>query len=169
MSIKGFYLCKCHKLRDTFPTSSSLQCVYNSLFQGFSSVWLFAWLNHTKFLSAEVLLKRRNKYNLAYKYSLLHKDNSFFLFAHYLQGNGPLAEIYLWREKKATLSALTEQIKHPDVQKVLEILQEAEPGFTEDLQMVLSDLRRHHMQAQDIAKFLSTLERHLKVAVLEKT
>lgn len=55
------------------------------------------------------------------------------------------------------------------MQKVLEILQEAEPGFTEDLQMVLSDLRRHHMQAQDIAKFLSTLERHLKVAVLEKT
>ncbi|NXD40158.1 DYH10 protein, partial [Copsychus sechellarum] len=78
------------------------------------------------------------------------------------QGNGPLAEIYLWREKNATLSALTAQIKFPEVQKVLEILQEAESGFTADLQIVLSDLRRHHMQAQDNAKFLSTLERHLK-------
>ncbi|NXA96715.1 DYH10 protein, partial [Melanocharis versteri] len=78
------------------------------------------------------------------------------------QGNGPLAEIDLWREKNATLSALTEQIKFPEVQKVLEILQEAEPEFTGDLQIVLSDLKKHHMEAQDNAKFLSTLERHVK-------
>ncbi|NXO84818.1 DYH10 protein, partial [Sitta europaea] len=78
------------------------------------------------------------------------------------QGNGPLAEIYLWREKNATLSALTEQIQLPEVQKVLEILQEAESKFPGDLQIVLSDLKKHHMQAQDSAKFLSTLERHLK-------
>lgn len=55
------------------------------------------------------------------------------------------------------------------MQKVLEILQEAESEFTGDLQMVLSDLKIHHMEAQDNAKFLSTLERHLKVSVLEKT
>ncbi|NWX59669.1 DYH10 protein, partial [Promerops cafer] len=78
------------------------------------------------------------------------------------QGNSPLAEINLWREKNATLSALTEQIKLPEVQKVLEILQEAESEFTGDLQIVLSDLKKHHMEAQDNAKFLSTLERHLK-------
>ncbi|NWW35004.1 DYH10 protein, partial [Panurus biarmicus] len=74
----------------------------------------------------------------------------------------PLAEIYLWCEKNATLSALTEQIKLPEVQKVLEILQEAESEFTGDLQIVLSDLKKHHMEAQDNAKFLSTLECHLK-------
>ncbi|NWR08618.1 DYH10 protein, partial [Paradoxornis webbianus] len=78
------------------------------------------------------------------------------------EGNGPLAEIDLWREKNATLSALTEQIKLPEVQKVLEILQEADSKFTGDLQIVLSDLKKHHMEAQDCAKFLSTLERHLK-------
>ncbi|NXB08037.1 DYH10 protein, partial [Cnemophilus loriae] len=78
------------------------------------------------------------------------------------QGNGPLAEIDLWRERNATLSALTGQIKLPEVQKVLEILQEAESEFTGDLQIVLSDLKKHHMAAQDNAKFLSTLERHLK-------
>ncbi|NXO06678.1 DYH10 protein, partial [Oriolus oriolus] len=78
------------------------------------------------------------------------------------QGNGPLAEIDLWREKNATLSALTGQIKFPEVQKVLEILQEAESEFTGDLQIVLSDLKKHHMEAQDNVKFLSTLERHLK-------
>ncbi|NXA82867.1 DYH10 protein, partial [Thryothorus ludovicianus] len=78
------------------------------------------------------------------------------------QGNGPLAEIYLWREKTATLRALTEQIQLPEVQKVLEILQQAECELTGDLQIVFSDLRKHHMQAQESAKFLSTLERHLK-------
>ncbi|NWR47610.1 DYH10 protein, partial [Regulus satrapa] len=78
------------------------------------------------------------------------------------QGKGPLAEIYLWREKNATLGALTEQLKLPEVRKVLGILQEAESEFSGDLQIVLSDLRKHHMQAQDIAKFLSTVERHLK-------
>ncbi|NXT69782.1 DYH10 protein, partial [Chaetops frenatus] len=78
------------------------------------------------------------------------------------QGNGPFAEIDLWRERNATLSALTEQIKLPEVQKVLKILQEAESKFTGDLHIVLSDLRKHHMEAQDNTKFLSTLERHLK-------
>ncbi|NXH02592.1 DYH10 protein, partial [Loxia leucoptera] len=78
------------------------------------------------------------------------------------QDNGPLAEIDLWRENDATLRALTEQMKLPEVQKVLAILQEAESEFTGDLQIVLSDLKKHHMEAQDNAKFLSTLERHLK-------
>lgn len=55
------------------------------------------------------------------------------------------------------------------MQKVLEILQEAESKFIGDLQIVLNDLKKHHMEAQDSAKFLSTLERHLKVPVLEKT
>ncbi|NXV97678.1 DYH10 protein, partial [Calonectris borealis] len=78
------------------------------------------------------------------------------------QGNGPLAEVDLWRERNDTLSALTEQTKLPDVQKVLEILQEAESKHIGDLQIVFSDLRKHHVEALDNVKFLSTLERHLK-------
>ncbi|NWV60845.1 DYH10 protein, partial [Malurus elegans] len=75
---------------------------------------------------------------------------------------GPLAEIDLWQEKNATLSALAVQIKLPEVQKALEILQEAKSKCAGDLQRVLSDLKKHHLEAQDNAKFLSTLERHLK-------
>ncbi|XP_009082982.1 PREDICTED: dynein heavy chain 10, axonemal, partial [Acanthisitta chloris] len=78
------------------------------------------------------------------------------------QGNGPLAEVNFWQEKSATLSALTEQTKLPEVQKVLEILQEAESKHVGDLQIVLSDLQKHHVEALDNVKFLSTLERHLK-------
>ncbi|NXY22177.1 DYH10 protein, partial [Atrichornis clamosus] len=78
------------------------------------------------------------------------------------QGNGPLAEVDLWRERNAVLSVLTEQTKFPEVQKVLEILEEAESECIGDLQIVLSDLKKHHMEAEDNVKFLSTLERHLK-------
>uniref|UniRef100_A0A8C5JCI3 Dynein-1, subspecies f n=1 Tax=Junco hyemalis TaxID=40217 RepID=A0A8C5JCI3_JUNHY len=78
------------------------------------------------------------------------------------EGNSPLAEINLWRENDAALRALTEQMKLPEVKKVMEVLQKAEPEFTGDLQIVLNDLKTHHMEAQDNAKFLSTLERHLK-------
>ncbi|NXI97836.1 DYH10 protein, partial [Psophia crepitans] len=78
------------------------------------------------------------------------------------QGNGPLAEVDLWCERNDTLSALTEQTKLPEVQKVLEILQEAESEHIGNLQIVLHDLRKHHVEALDNVKFLSTLERHLK-------
>ncbi|NWR30007.1 DYH10 protein, partial [Tachuris rubrigastra] len=78
------------------------------------------------------------------------------------QGDGALAEIDLWREKNATLSDLAEQTKLPEVQKVLEILQEAESECAGDLQRALSDLKKHHLEALDNVKFLSALERHLK-------
>ncbi|NWX71082.1 DYH10 protein, partial [Alca torda] len=78
------------------------------------------------------------------------------------QGDGPLAEVNLWRERNDTLSALAEQTKLPEVQKVLAILQEAESEHTGDLQIVLRDLRKRHVEALDNVKFLSTLERHLK-------
>ncbi|NXF83053.1 DYH10 protein, partial [Sclerurus mexicanus] len=78
------------------------------------------------------------------------------------QGNGPLAEIDLWRDKNATLSDLTEQTKLPGVQKVLKILQEAESEHIGELQIVLSDLKKYHVEALDNVKFLSTLERHLQ-------
>ncbi|NWI95283.1 DYH10 protein, partial [Pitta sordida] len=78
------------------------------------------------------------------------------------KGNGALAEIHLWREKNATLSALTEQTKLPEVQKVLEILQEAGSEQTGALQRVLSDLKKYNVEALDNVKFLSAVERHLK-------
>ncbi|NWR76527.1 DYH10 protein, partial [Centropus unirufus] len=77
------------------------------------------------------------------------------------QGNGPLAEVDLWREINDTLSALTEQTNLPEVQKVLDILQKAESERVGDLQIVLNDLRKHHVEALDNVKCLSSLERHL--------
>uniref|UniRef100_A0A8D2LCC4 Dynein axonemal heavy chain 10 n=1 Tax=Varanus komodoensis TaxID=61221 RepID=A0A8D2LCC4_VARKO len=78
------------------------------------------------------------------------------------QGNSPLAEIDLWRERNAALSALTEQIKLPLFKKVLQVLDTANIGIVENLQIVLNELCKHHVEAVDNVRFLSTLERHLK-------
>ncbi|XP_062480123.1 dynein axonemal heavy chain 10 isoform X3 [Pezoporus occidentalis] len=78
------------------------------------------------------------------------------------QGNGPLAEVDFWRQRNDTLRALAEQTKLPEMQKALQVLQEAESEYIGDLQIVLSDLRKYHAEALDNVKFLATLEHHLK-------
>lgn len=79
------------------------------------------------------------------------------------QGHGPLAEIEFWRERNATLSALYEQTKLPVVRKVLEVIKEADSLLVANLQPVLTDLFKLHMEASDNVRFLSTVERHFKV------
>lgn len=86
-----------------------------------------------------------------------------YLSSFHPQGNGPLAEIDLWRERNATLSALTQQLKLPLVKKVLEVLTAANIAIVDSLQIVINELCKHHVEAVDNVRFLSTLERHLKV------
>ncbi|XP_052023863.1 dynein axonemal heavy chain 10 [Apodemus sylvaticus] len=78
------------------------------------------------------------------------------------QGNGPLAEIEFWRERNATLSALYEQTKLPFVRKVFEVIKEAESMLTANVQPILTELFKLHMEASDNVRFLSTVERHFK-------
>ncbi|KAH0502213.1 Dynein heavy chain 10, axonemal [Microtus ochrogaster] len=78
------------------------------------------------------------------------------------QGNGPLAEIEFWSERNATLSALYEQTKLPFVRKVLDVIKEAESMLTANVQPVLTELFKLHMEASDNVRFLSTVERHFK-------
>ncbi|KAF4011790.1 hypothetical protein G4228_003492 [Cervus hanglu yarkandensis] len=78
------------------------------------------------------------------------------------QGNGPLAEIEFWRERNATLSALHEQTKLPIVRKVLDVIKESDSLLVANLQPVLTELFKFHMEASDNVRFLSTVERHFK-------
>uniref|UniRef100_A0A8C6BPZ6 Dynein axonemal heavy chain 10 n=1 Tax=Monodon monoceros TaxID=40151 RepID=A0A8C6BPZ6_MONMO len=78
------------------------------------------------------------------------------------QGNGPLAEIEFWRERNATLSALHEQTKLPVVRKVLDVIKESNSMLVANLQPVLTELFKLHMEASDNVRFLSTVERHFK-------
>lgn len=93
----------------------------------------------------------------------LHTDEDGSCVSVCLQGQGPLAEIEFWRERNATLSALYEQTKLPIVRKVLEVIKEADSLLVANLQPVLTDLFKLHMEASDNVRFLSTVERHFKV------
>lgn len=74
------------------------------------------------------------------------------------QGKGPLAEIDFWRERNAALSALVEQLKIPQVHKMLEAYSHLESDFDD----VKSELNKYYVEAKDNVRFLSTLERHFK-------
>ncbi|XP_021113286.1 dynein heavy chain 10, axonemal isoform X3 [Heterocephalus glaber] len=78
------------------------------------------------------------------------------------QGNGPLAEIEFWRERNATLSALHEQTKLPVVRKVLGAIRAADSMLVANVQPVLTELFKLHLEASDNVRFLSTVERHFK-------
>ncbi|XP_070572584.1 dynein axonemal heavy chain 10-like isoform X2 [Ptychodera flava] len=81
------------------------------------------------------------------------------------QGNGPLAEIDFWRERNATLSALSEQLKLPTVGKMLDIVAKKEgqdQAILQSFELNRSELNKYYTEAKDNVRFLSTLERHFK-------
>ncbi|XP_067862341.1 dynein axonemal heavy chain 10 [Heptranchias perlo] len=78
------------------------------------------------------------------------------------QGNGPLAEIDFWRERNATLSALMEQLKLPVVKKIIDFVSKVDQGLIQNLNLIVTDLTKYHVEAADNVRFLSTLERHFK-------
>ena len=81
-------------------------------------------------------------------------------------GNGPLPEIDFWRERNATLSALSEQIKLGSVKKMLEILAKkdimGDHAILQSFELHRSELNKYYVEAKDNVRFLSTLERHFK-------
>ncbi|XP_060895064.1 dynein axonemal heavy chain 10 [Labrus mixtus] len=78
------------------------------------------------------------------------------------QAPGPLAEIYFWQERAFILSALSEQLKQPVVDKILEVTTKAEAGVVQTLEGTVAELTKYRVEAEDNLCFLSTLERHFK-------
>ena len=75
---------------------------------------------------------------------------------------GPLAEIEYWRERNASLIALLEQLKRPEVMKMLNILRLAKNPVVDNFDMAKSELKKYSIEARENVRFLSTLERHFK-------
>ncbi|XP_030648846.1 dynein heavy chain 10, axonemal [Chanos chanos] len=78
------------------------------------------------------------------------------------QGPGPIAEVDLWRERSAVLSALSEQLKLPVVEKIMNVVAAAEPVAMQNLEMRMTELTRYYIESKDNVRFLGTLERQLK-------
>ena len=77
-------------------------------------------------------------------------------------GNGPLAEIEFWCERKAALSALAEQLKLPSVENTLEVLQKYQSPTAANFKRSRDELVKLHIEANENVRFLSTLERDFK-------
>ncbi|XP_058850532.1 dynein axonemal heavy chain 10 [Acipenser ruthenus] len=78
------------------------------------------------------------------------------------QGNGPMSEIDFWRERTATLSALSEQLKLPVVKRILEVMSRADPITVQNLDLAVTELSKYYVETVENVRFLGTLERHFK-------
>ena len=78
------------------------------------------------------------------------------------RGSGPLAEIDFWKERNSALGALSEQLKLPQVQKILEVLKAANVPSMSNFDYHRNEMSRYFIEAKDNVKFLTTLERHFK-------
>lgn len=77
-----------------------------------------------------------------------------------------MAEIKLWEERASVLNALSEQLKHPVVVKVLEVMTKADAGILQTLEGVITELTKYRLEADDNIRFLKILERHFMVSWL---
>ena len=78
------------------------------------------------------------------------------------RGSGPLAEIDFWKERNSALGALSEQLKLPQIQKILEVLKAANVPSLSNFDYHRNEMSRYFIEAKDNVKFLTTLERHFK-------
>nr|XP_023024309.1 dynein heavy chain 10, axonemal [Leptinotarsa decemlineata] len=82
-------------------------------------------------------------------------------------GNGPLPEYEYWHEREAALSSIVEQLKKPTLVRISNILEKAKSPVIDGFIHYQIDLRRYYSQAKENVKFLSTIQRQLKVISLE--
>ena len=79
----------------------------------------------------------------------------------------PIDEIAFWRRRLVALSTLCEQIRMPDVQRLLDVMSRVHLQQLTVFRDHAAELDRVYAEAKDNTKFLTTLERHFKV--LEST
>lgn len=73
---------------------------------------------------------------------------------------GPLAEIALWQERASVLNALSEQLNHPAVGKIVEMMTKAGAGIVLTLEGAIAELTKYRLESDENLRFLKTLERH---------
>ncbi|KAM3610556.1 uncharacterized protein V6R79_005609 [Siganus canaliculatus] len=81
------------------------------------------------------------------------------------QAPGPLAEITFWQERLITMSALSEQLKHPVVKKAVEVMTKARAGIVQTLDATVTELNKYCAESDDNLRFLSTLKKHFQILV----
>ena len=74
----------------------------------------------------------------------------------------PIGEVDFWRRRHVILSDMMEQLKSSRVQNTLDALQKVGSSMSPKISENIDTLTKMAVEAADNAKFLSTLERHLR-------
>ena len=79
------------------------------------------------------------------------------------RNNTPMGEVDFWRRRHVVLSDILEQLsKNPKIQKLLDALKASGSFHSQNIYDNMNVLVKLAVEAADNAKFLSTLERHLR-------
>eukprot|EP01105_Mastigella_eilhardi_P016134 TRINITY_DN3695_c0_g1_i1.p1 TRINITY_DN3695_c0_g1~~TRINITY_DN3695_c0_g1_i1.p1 ORF type:complete len:4489 (-),score=1285.68 TRINITY_DN3695_c0_g1_i1:87-13553(-) len=78
------------------------------------------------------------------------------------KGQGALAEVAFWNDRRTSLSSVYEQLNNALVRKMLEVLEYADSPNALPFRVQYNDLSKKYLLAEENVKFLTTLERHLK-------
>ncbi|KAJ3091962.1 Dynein heavy chain 2, axonemal [Quaeritorhiza haematococci] len=73
------------------------------------------------------------------------------------ENSGPLEEIRFWRRRCDDLSGISEQLKRPDVRRIISVLQLAKSSYLEQFLRLSNLIQEGTVQAQDNLRFLSTM------------
>lgn len=77
-----------------------------------------------------------------------------------------MAEIALWQERASVLNALSEQLNHAAVGKIVEVMTKAGAGIVLTLEGAIAELTKYRLESDENLRFLKTLERHFMVRTL---
>eukprot|EP00727_Mastigamoeba_balamuthi_P006867 m51a1_g2800 putative dynein heavy chain axonemal (4501) ;mRNA; f:77561-92205 len=78
------------------------------------------------------------------------------------KGQGAMAEVNFWNDRRAALSGAYEQLNNPLVKKMVEVLELADSPNALPFRSQYNELAKQHLLAEENVKFLGTLERHFK-------
>ena len=83
---------------------------------------------------------------------------------HIREKNNPMAEVDFWRRRHVVLSDVLEQVQSVEIKFVIDTLGGLDDSYSayDKLKDLIIDLTKLSVEATENAKFLSTLERHLR-------
>lgn len=116
---------------------------------------------------ADSILEDKKSINLIEKQalhwtSMIHDFVESEISENRTDTKGPMGDIDFWRTRHINLSGLADQVKSNDVKIALEVLERSDSPILEKLEERIRVVTKLEMEASDNAKFLGTLERHLR-------
>lgn len=77
--------------------------------------------------------------------------------AYRAEASGPLEEIQFWRSRTVDLSGIADQLRRPDVKRVVAVLEAAKSSYLARFESLVNNIHQNSLEAADNLKFLEHL------------